>query len=150
MKSKIYVDADACPVKEIIENEAKKYGIEVIMFIDTSHILKSSYSKVIVVDKGHDSADLKIINSVEKNDLVITNDYGLASVALMKGCFCLSFSGLVYTENNINELLFKRFLGSKTRRAGRRDKPIKKRNENDDESFLRALNNIIINRMLLN
>ena len=63
---KIYVDADACPVKEIIVYEAKKRNLEVIMIFDTSHQIDDGYSKVIVVDKSADSADIKIANLIEK------------------------------------------------------------------------------------
>ena len=49
---KILVDADACPVKEIIVRQAKKRGIPVVMLLDTSHILNDGYSKVITVDKS--------------------------------------------------------------------------------------------------
>jgi uncharacterized protein YaiI (UPF0178 family) len=71
---RILVDADACPVKHIIEEESKKRKIEVIMFVDTSHIIKSSYSVVITVDKAADSVDIALANKLSKGDIVVTQD----------------------------------------------------------------------------
>ena len=73
---KILIDADACPVKEIAVRTAKKYGIEVLMFCDTSHILKSDYAKIFTVDKASDSVDIALANKLEKGDIAITQDYG--------------------------------------------------------------------------
>ena len=63
---KILVDADACPVKEIIEKVAKQKNIEVVMYIDSSHILSSDYSKIVTISKGRDAVDLALINDSEK------------------------------------------------------------------------------------
>ena len=81
----IYVDADACPVKEIIVREAKKRKIPVTMVIDTSHELSDGYSRIITVDKARDSVDIKLINLVSPGDLVVTQDFGVAAMALGKG-----------------------------------------------------------------
>ena len=64
---KILVDADACPVKEIIINIAKKYNVDVWMFVDTSHILKSDYAKVFTVDKANDSVDIHLANNIRRH-----------------------------------------------------------------------------------
>ena len=81
---KILVDADACPVKSIIVNIAKKENIPVIMFFDTSHCYNDGYSLVKTVDKGPDSVDFAIINCIDKGDICITQDYGLAVMAMSK------------------------------------------------------------------
>jgi len=145
---KILVDADACPVKNIIEQIAKNNEIEVVMITDSSHIITSEYSKVITVSQGKDAADIAIINMTDKGDLVITQDYGVATMALGKGAYAMGNSGLVYDENNIDKLLFERFLSGKIRRSGKKAKggfkPHKRQNE-DDEAFKRALNNLIEN-----
>ena len=77
---KILVDADACPVKEIIEKVAKQKNIEVVMYIDSSHILSSDYSKIVTISKGRDAVDLALINDSEKGDVIVTQDYGVASL----------------------------------------------------------------------
>jgi len=144
---KILVDADACPVKNIIEQTAKAHSIDVIMITDSSHIITSDYSKVITVSQGKDSADIAIINMAEKGDLVITQDYGVATMALGKGAYAMGNSGLVYDEANIDKLLFERFLSGKIRRSGKKSnggfKPHKRKNE-DDEAFKFALENMLV------
>lgn len=137
---KILVDADACPVKEIIINTAKRLQIEVIMVIDTSHILSDGYSKIITVDKGADSADIALINMCSKGDIVVTQDYGVAAMALGRGAQALNQNGLIYTNENIDTLLFERHIGKKIRRSGGRTHSIPKRTPADDANFQSALN----------
>lgn len=140
---KILVDADACPVKEIIVRAAKKRGIPVTMLIDTSHVLSDGYSTVITVDKGPDSADLRLVNLIERGDLVVTQDYGVAAMSLGRGARALNQDGLVFGENNMDRLLFERALGQKIRRAGGRAGKNRRRTRADDESFERALERMI-------
>lgn len=77
---KILVDADACPVKEIIVRQAKKRRIPVVMLLDTSHILNDGYSTVITVDKGRDSVDIRLANLLEEGDIVVTPGFWRGSV----------------------------------------------------------------------
>lgn len=142
---KILVDADACPVKNIIENVAKEFNIEVLMFIDTSHILESNYSKIIQVGQGQDAADIAIINNTKKGDIIITGDYGVASLALVKDAYVMSFNGMYYTHENIDRLLFERHIGKQQRKAGKRSSRIKKRTQNLDTNFKKALVNLCKN-----
>lgn len=140
---KIYVDADACPVKDMIVLEAKSRNIEVIMIFDTSHQIDDGYSKVIIVDKSADSADIKIANLITKNDVVVTQDFGVATMALGKGAKAINQNGLIYTNDNIDRLMFERFLGKKIRRAGGRTKNVSKRTKEDDERFRKSLISIL-------
>lgn len=135
----ILVDADACPVKDIIVRNAKKRGIPVTMIIDTSHELFDGYSTVVIVDKARDSVDIKLINLLKRGDIVVTQDYGVAAMGLGKGANVLNQNGLVYSDNNIDRLLFERHLGQKVRRAGGRTGSIKKRSKENDEAFEKAL-----------
>ena len=91
---KILVDADACPVKEIIEKVAKQKNIEVVMYIDSSHILSSDYSKIVTISKGRDAVDLALINDSEKGDVIVTQDYGVASLALGRSAYAIGNSDL--------------------------------------------------------
>jgi uncharacterized protein len=140
----ILVDADACPVKQIIIKIAKKYGFNVTMFIDTSHEINDGYSEVITVDKARDSADIALANRVQEGDIVVTQDFGVAAMALPKKAIVLNQNGMIYTEQNIDKLLFERFIGQKVRRAGQRTQGPRKRTKVDDERFELALNNIIL------
>lgn len=131
----ILVDADACPVKEIIVRAAKKRRIPVTMVIDTSHELRDGYSTVITVDKARDSADLRLVNLIKPGDLVVTQDFGLAALCLARGAAALNQNGLVYADDNMDRLLFERALGQKIRRAGGRTTNPKKRTKQDDAAF---------------
>ncbi len=135
----ILVDADACPVKEIIVRIAKKYSIPVTMIIDTSHELYDGYSTIITVDKARDSVDIKLINLLKRDDIVVTQDYGVAAMGLGKGAKVLNQNGLIYSDNNIDRLLFERHIGQKVRRAGGRTGNVKKRSNEDDDNFEKAL-----------
>ena len=137
----IYVDADACPVRGVIECVAKEYNIPVTMICDVNHAIRSDYSSVIVTEQGSDNVDLVLINKVCKGDIVVSQDYGVATLALGKDAYAIGNSGLVYTNDNIDRLLFERFLGGKVRRSGSRGGRCanpKKRTAQDDENFKKA------------
>ena len=142
---RIYVDADACPVKGIIERVAKENKIPVTMVIDVNHILSSDYSEIVTVSQGADSVDLYLINRVQKGDIVVSQDY-VAALALGKGAKAVSNSGLIFNDGNIDKLLFERFLGKKQRNAKKGKKHlshIPPRTKEDDEAFETALNKLI-------
>ncbi len=115
---KIVVDADACPVKNEIVKIAKRSGLEVIMVCDTSHIITSDYAKVITVDKGADSVDFALINMVKAGDIVVSQDYGVAAMALAKRAFAIGNFGKIYTQFNIDAMLNQRYLAKENRRKG--------------------------------
>lgn len=81
----IFVDADACPVVGIVESIAEKYNIPTTLLCDTNHVLYSDYSEVIVVGAGADAVDYKLISICHKGDIVVSQDYGVAAMALGKG-----------------------------------------------------------------
>ena len=80
---RILVDADACPVVSIVEHIAKKYQISVILLCDTNHILQSDYSEVLTVGAGADAVDFKLVSVCQKDDIVVTQDYGVAAMILV-------------------------------------------------------------------
>ncbi|WP_080064767.1 YaiI/YqxD family protein [Ruminiclostridium hungatei] len=139
----ILVDADACPVKDIILKHARKRSVPVTMVIDTSHELFDGYSKIITVDKARDSVDIKLVNLLKKGDIVVTQDYGVAAMGLGKGARVLNQNGLIYSDSNIDRLLFERHLGQKVRRAGGRTGTMKKRTKENDEAFEKALESLL-------
>lgn len=142
---KILVDADACPVVGIIEKVAKEYQMEVTLFCDTCHILNSDYSEIVTVSKGSDAVDFMIVQRGKKGDLVVTQDYGVAAMALGKGLSALHQSGKRYTNENIDQMMFERHMAKKARRASShfRGKGPKKRTKEDDERFEESLRSII-------
>ena len=92
----IFVDADACPVVAIVENIAPKYKVPVTLLCDTNHVLQSDYSEVIVVGAGADAVDYKLISLCHKGDIVVSQDYGVAAMALGKKAYAIHQSGKVY------------------------------------------------------
>lgn len=139
----IFVDADACPVKKEIEKVARAKGIKVVMLIDTSHELKSDYSEIITVSKGRDSVDLALINMTNAGDIVITQDYGVATMALAKKAYAISQNGLVYDDSNIDQLLFERHISQKIRRSGGKSGKFKKRTAEDNVKFEKCFEKLI-------
>lgn len=142
---KIFVDADACPVVDIVEDIATKYNISVTLLCDTNHVLTSDYSEVIVVGAGADAVDYKLISICHKGDIVVTQDYGVAAMALGKGAYAIHQSGKWYTNENIDQMLMERHLNKKARRASSRNhiKGPRKRTEEDDQRFAESFEKLL-------
>ena len=117
----IFVDADACPVVAIVENIAKKYKVPVTLLCDTNHVLQSDYSEVIVVGAGADAVDYKLISLCHKGDIVVSQDYGVAAMALGKKAYAIHQSGKWYTDANIDQMLMERHLNKKARRSSHKN-----------------------------
>lgn len=140
---KILIDADGCPVVDLTVRLAKKYGIECTILCDTSHEFNRDGAKTVVVEKGADSVDFKIVNLVGEGDIVVTQDYGLAAMCLARKAIPVSQNGLVYTDKNIDQLLFTRYVSKKIRNAGGRMKGPSKRTPEQDKAFEAALERLI-------
>ncbi len=146
----IFVDADACPVVHVVEKAAKKYGVAVKLLCDTNHILNSEYSEIIVVGAGADAVDYKLISLCNKGDIVVSQDYGVAAMALGKGAYAIHQSGKWYTNDNIDRMLMERHLNKKARRSSKcRIKGPRKRTEEDNEIFEESLEKMIRKAMEL-
>ena len=143
---KIFVDADACPVVRIVEEVAEKYKIDVTLLCDTNHILTSDYSEVIVVGAGADAVDYKLISICHKGDIVVSQDYGVAAMALGKGAYAIHQSGKWYTNENIDQMLMERHLNKKARRGSHKNhlKGSKKRTEEDDKRFAQSFEKLVL------
>ncbi|KAB3533237.1 YaiI/YqxD family protein [Alkaliphilus serpentinus] len=142
---KVIVDADACPVKDIIIKLCKKYEIDTIFIHSISHIPRDedSYVKRIVVDNSPQAADMAIVNYMGKDDLVVTADTGLAAIVLGRGGYALNPWGDFYTNENIEELLEKRHFHQKVLAAGGRIKGPSKRKKSDNNRFSTVLDNFL-------
>ncbi|MFR3152027.1 MAG: YaiI/YqxD family protein [Coprococcus sp.] len=142
---KIFVDADACPVIDIVEDIATKYNISVTLLCDTNHVLTSDYSEVIVVGAGADAVDYKLISICHRGDIVVTQDYGVAAMALGKGAYAIHQSGKWYTDENIDQMLMERHLNKKARRASSRNhiKGPRKRTDEDDQRFAESFEKLL-------
>ncbi|MBR0514951.1 MAG: YaiI/YqxD family protein [Clostridia bacterium] len=141
----IYIDADACPVTWIVEDIARKHEIPVTMLCDTNHQLTSDYSTVKVIGAGADAVDIALINLCKRGDIVVTQDYGVAALALGKGAKAIHQSGRWYTDDNIDTLLLERHLAKKARRSGKHHlKGPARRTEEDDRRFAESFERMII------
>ena len=140
---KIIVDADACPVKGIIEDLASSQSIELIMVSNYHHLIASEYAKLVVVDAASQSADMAIANYSRPGDIVVTQDYGLASMVLAKKARAIHPSGNIYTLDNIDGLLMQRYVNQKARQARKRIAGPKKRQAEDDQRFKSNLESLI-------
>ncbi len=141
----VIIDADACPVTRLATEISKKRNIPVICICDTSHVITSDYAECIICDKGRDSADIVIANRCKKGDIVITQDYGVASMALAKGSYCMNQNGLYYTKDNIDSLLAVRHIAFEERIKCSKHhlKGPKKRTTQDNERFRDAFEQLL-------
>ncbi len=139
----ILVDADACPVVSIIVKIAKMYHLNVTLFTDTSHMMNDGYSEVVMVDKGRDAVDIAIVNKTCAGDIIITQDYGLAAMILAKNAKAINQNGMMFTNENIDRLLFQRHMGQKIRNAGGRTPNMKKRIKENDVLFEKSFRKLI-------
>ena len=142
----IFVDADACPVVDIVETIAGKYNISTTLLCDTNHILYSDYSEVIVVGAGADAVDYKLISICHKGDVVVSQDYGVAAMALGKGAYAIHQSGKWYTNENIDQMLMQRHITKCAKRASSKNhiKGHKKRSNEDNIHFAESFEKLVL------
>lgn len=142
---KVWIDADGCPVIQIVVQLCKEFQIPCNLLCDTAHELQHPGAQTLVFDKGADSVDYALVNRVAKGDLVVTQDYGLASMCLAKKCRVIHQDGWEYTQENIDALLLARHLSRKHRAAGNRTKGPGKRTAQQNASFEQALRGMLQN-----
>lgn len=126
---KVLIDADACPVVEIAVSLCRKYQKQCVLLCDTAHEMHREGAQTMVFDKGADSVDFALVNRVDAHDVVITQDYGLASMCLARNARVLHQDGWEYTQYNIDALLFQRHASREYRAAGGRTKGPAKRKQ---------------------
>lgn len=139
---RVLIDGDAFPDIDKIITICKKYKKKVIIYTDTSHVIKSSYAKVITVSEGNNAVDLVLENSILSGDLVLTHDYGVAIIALSKKAYALNQYGHFYTNNNIDYLMEVKNINIKLRKNNHIKGP-KKRRLNDCNRLIESIKNLI-------
>jgi len=135
----ILVDADGCPVINETIAIAKEYDLPCVLICDTAHEMHREGAETITVSKGADAVDFVLVNRIKKGDIVVTQDYGLAAMALAKQGLPLDQNGRWYTNDNIDQLLAARHKAQKIRRAGGRLRGPKKRTAEQNEGFITSL-----------
>ena len=136
---KVLIDADGCPVVEIAVGLCQEFRVSCLLLCDTAHEFYRSEADTLVCDKGADSVDYALANRASAGDLVITQDYGLASMCLAKGAQVLHQDGWEYTLDNIDALLLVRHDSRKARAAGKRFHGPKKRTATQNAVFEAAM-----------
>lgn len=142
---KIYVDADACPVKDEVTKVAVRNKISTYMVCNGGiRPFKNLLIKLVIVSDGADEADKWIFNNVIANDIVVTADIPLAAKCLDKGANVIKHDGHILTVNNIGNVLATRDLMSDLRSS---DPFLKGKNKSFSQSdrgrFLNSLQNLI-------
>ena len=143
---RIFVDADACPVVQQTETVARRHGVPVTLLCDTNHVLRSDYSEIKVIGAGADAVDFALVNLCQAGDIVVTQDYGVAAMALGKRAYALHQDGWQYTDKNIDRLLAERHMAKKARRASHKNhlKGPRKRTEKENENFMESLDRLLV------
>ena len=140
---KVLIDADACPVVDIAIRLCKKAGVPCLLLCDTAHACFKDGAETLIFDKGADSVDFALVNRAQSGDVVITQDYGLASMCLGRNARVLHQDGWEYTLDNISGLMEQRHASKKHRLAGGRTKGPAKRTKQQDEAFAQAFQQIL-------
>lgn len=143
---RVLIDADGCPVVQLAVQCAKRHGVAVTLVCDSAHWFDLPDVETITVPKGADSTDFRLVNMLHAGNVVVTQDYGLAAMALARRAHVLNQSGLIYTDENIDSLLLARHTSRKLRNAGVRMKGPSKRTKEQDEAFLSAFERLLSSR----
>lgn len=141
---KILIDGDSCPVVDLTIRIGRENNLETVIFCDTAHVINREGIRTITVEKGTDSVDFIILREAKKGDIVVTGDFGLASLALSKRCKVIRPDGFIYTLDNIDMLLEERHFKKKLRKSKVRSKGPAKRMKEDDQRYLLNLRKILL------
>jgi len=140
---RVVVDGDACPrrVLEILRLLQPQYAYRLVVVCSFNHRIEGPYT--IIVGNEPQATDLAVINLIQPQDVVVTQDWGLAAMVIGKGGRALSPAGRIYQEDQIDFLLEERHAKVKFRRGGGRTKGPAPRSLDDDLRFEKSF------RMLL-
>jgi len=139
----VFIDADGCPVVDLTVQISKQAGMPCVIVCDTSHVFEKDGARTITVSRGADSVDFALVNMIQKGDIAVTQDYGLAAMCLARGAIPVSQDGMVYSDDNIGALLLQRHTAKKIRMSGGRLKGPSKRMPEQDKAFEQALKTLI-------
>jgi uncharacterized protein YaiI (UPF0178 family) len=140
----IFIDADACPVKQEVYRVAKRYGLKVTLIANSPIGIPQEDGISLVVVKGQmDAADDWIVNHASRNDIVITGDVPLAARCLKIGARVLGLKGYVFTEATISSALANRDLLTYLRNTGIETSGPAAFQKRDRSRFLQSLDKVI-------
>ncbi|MFC4710208.1 YaiI/YqxD family protein [Enterococcus eurekensis] len=140
------IDGDGSPVKEEVIRLGKEFQLPVLIITSVDHYTMKEYPdfvQFIYVDKGADRADYQIVKEIKPGDLLITQDYGLASLVLPKKARVFHHSGMEYLPETIDQLLMQRYIGGQMRKAGKRTKGPKPFTASDRQLFYEIMMDVV-------
>ncbi|GMA48355.1 UPF0178 protein [Tetragenococcus muriaticus] len=146
MKMRLIIDGDGSPVKEEVMQLGEKFQLPVLIVTSIDHFTDKktpAFVQFVYVDKGMDRADYEIVQLLDSEDILITQDYGLASLALPKGARVFHHSGKEYRKDTIDILLNQRYMSAQMRKAGKKTKGPKAFTKKDRREFYTVLNDIL-------
>jgi uncharacterized protein YaiI (UPF0178 family) len=140
----LYIDADACPVKDEAVRVAERHGLE-ILFVSNAwmRLPQGPLIKRVVVQEGPDAADDWIVEHAAAGDIVVTADIPLAARALEKGAHVIGPTGRPFTEASIGMALAMRDLSRHLRETGESKGYNASFTRQDRSQFLQALENAV-------
>lgn len=144
--TRVIIDGDACPVTESIIDLTAETSIFVVLVRSYAHFSIKDYPKhvkVVYVDDGPDHVDFKIVQLATKNDIVITQDYGLASLLIDKVQIVMHHNGMIYHHQNMPRLLEQRYQHAQARKQGTRHKGPKKFTDDARAEFIQKFKQVI-------
>jgi len=139
----IFIDADGCPVVDITVRLSKQTGVDCVIICDTAHVFERDGATTVTVSQGSDNVDFVLVNRIQKGDIAVTQDYGLAAMCLARGAVPVSQDGMIYTNENIDGLLLQRHTAKKIRMAGGRMKGPPKRTPEQNAAFEKTLGKLL-------
>lgn len=144
---KVIIDGDACPVIKEVEYISKKYGVDCFIVKNHAHNIHSKYSKVITVDTRSEQADFEIVNMTEKDDIIVTQDYGLCGMVIAKDAVGINQYGKEVNSINVDILLMKRDINRQIREKHNKYTKFKKRTKKDNKRFQEQFEKLIKKQM---
>jgi uncharacterized protein YaiI (UPF0178 family) len=140
----IFIDADACPVKDEVYKVAQRYGLKTWV-VSNAFMMIPTHPRIerMIVDAGPDVADDWIAEQVQANDIVITNDIPLADRVLAKGAAAIAPNGREFTVDSIGAAMAQRAVMEHIRSTGALTGGPKPFDRNDRSRFLQALDTAV-------
>jgi uncharacterized protein YaiI (UPF0178 family) len=140
----VFIDADACPVKDEVYRVAQRYGLKTYVVSNAFMMIpRSTMIERVIVDAGPDVADDWIAAHVAPGDVAITNDIPLAERVLKAGGHAIAPNGRPFTENSIGAAIAQRALMEQIRSTGEITGGPKPFDRNDRSRFLQSLDEVI-------
>ncbi len=140
------IDGDGSPVKDEVIKLADIFNLPVLIVTSVDHFTNKEYPafvSFIYVDKGADGADYRIVKEIQEGDIVVTQDYGLASLLISKKVRIFHHIGKEYLPETIDTLLTQRYIGGQLRKAGKRTKGPKAFTQSDRDHFTKIMTDVI-------